>query len=83
MQTANAKTAPPDGAGAQGAAVQRKRTLEPYVIVVPDLLVPDLDEAVELVSKRLGESPDAVRRGVEISALKRGIASLKGEEGKR
>ena len=64
--------------------VQRKREpLEPYAIKVPDSLTAALDQAVELMSKRLGESPEDVRRFVEVAVLQRGIRAVAAEEGKR
>jgi hypothetical protein len=57
--------------------------LEPRQIAVPDAMMLEFDRLVELVSARLGEPPEDVRRGVEISVLARGIERLKSEEGLR
>jgi hypothetical protein len=59
-------------------------TVEPYVIAVPDLLAEEIHGEVTRMQARLGgEHVDHVRRCVEIAVLKRGIAALRGEEGKR
>lgn len=57
--------------------------VEPRQISVPDVIMAELDRLVELVSARLGESPEQVRRGVEVSVLARGIERIKSEEGLR
>ena len=60
-----------------------RKPLEPYRIAIPDAVVPDIDELVERVSRRTGERPEDVRRGVEQTVILRGIRALQGEEGKR
>lgn len=62
---------------------RQEARLEPYQVRVPDALAKEIDDLVEVVSKRLGEAPDLVRRGVEISVLSRGLETVKGEEGLR
>lgn len=57
--------------------------LEPYRIKVPDPIVKEIDDLVEATSARTGETPEQVRRGVEVSVLCRGIDALKREEGRR
>lgn len=61
----------------------RRPLLDPYAVQIPEELVPEIDDLVNAVSARLGEPPADVRRGVEITILKRGIAALRGAEGKR
>ena len=72
-----------DGAGVQGHQEPSRVPIEPYAIKVPDALAVVLDELVERVSRRTGERPKDVRRGLEIAVLSRGVALLRGEEGMR
>ena len=63
---------------------RRRRTVEePYLIEVPDILADRIAAAVERVARRTGETVDEVRRGCEISVLKRGLDAFEGEEGVR
>lgn len=64
-------------------APRKEPRLEPYAIKVPDPVAKEIDDLVEAVSARTGETPDQVRRGVEISVLCRGVDALKSQEGKR
>jgi len=59
------------------------RRLEPRQIAVPDGMMIELDRLVELVSQRLGEPTDDVRRRVELDILARGIEASRKEEGLR
>lgn len=60
-------------------------TLEPYLMPVPPVQADEIAELVDTTAKRLGgeHCVDQIRKLVESAVLKRGIASLKGEEGKR
>jgi hypothetical protein len=57
--------------------------VEPYQITVPPGLVASVDQMVERVSRRTGERPASVRRGVEIAIVTRGLVALVNEEGAR
>lgn len=48
-------------------------------LVLPSALVGRLDELVKRQAARTGETPEAVRRAVQIAALQRGIAALEAE----
>jgi hypothetical protein len=65
-----------------GSGERPKAGIEPHVIAVPEALSREIDGLVETLSRRLGPDP-AIRTLVEVAVLKRGIESLKAEEGKR
>lgn len=64
------------------AAKNTKAATAP-TIAVPAELELSLERAVNAIARRTGESPEAVRRGVEVAILQRGIRSVLAEEGVR
>jgi hypothetical protein len=79
MQATAIQEAPP----APPELEHKRAPLEPYSIRVPENLTEAFDQAVNLMSARLGESPEQCRRMVEIAVLQRGIQSVNATEGKR
>lgn len=54
---------------------------QPITITLPPVTAALLEELVELVARRNGESVEDVRRGVELSIVSRGLQSLQQELG--
>jgi len=54
---------------------------DPGTIILTPTMSLLLDELVGLVAKRNNESPDDVRRGVELAVISRGLESLQIELG--